>query len=359
MFQIRKNKEVNIGRQYHIDMLKAVSIISMILCHTVMKLAAYRPGFKTEAGYLFGDAVLGCYVGVAHAFMFAMGMGFVFSRKNTATDLVKRGLKIYCGGYLFNFFRFGIYDLLRGSGLTSSAFWNSIYTQDIFQFAGLAMMLTAFFRKMQLSEPAVFLISIVLSVIGGAVSIVTTGNAVLDRVLASFVTVTGVESHFTLFNWYIFVAVGMVFGQIIKQIKNHVKFYRRMLLAAGVIMAVYIVLTVTHGMFFLTRNHRYYSVSILEAAGYLSIDFFLLSAFYFILKKYGTDRFEPFLIMSRNITVIYVIHWVILGFLDYLFGTLLKVVLSYPLIYLIGILLIVVSYYIAIFWNKQHLEKKH
>ena len=145
MPNILKKEEINTGRQYHIDMLKAVSIVSMILCHTVMLMATYRTGYKTEAGYLLGDAVFGCYVGVAHAFMFSMGIGFVFSRRSTAADLLKRGIILYLCGYLLNFFRFGIYDLFRGSGLTSAEFINSMYFQDIFQFAGLAMILTAFF----------------------------------------------------------------------------------------------------------------------------------------------------------------------------------------------------------------------
>ena len=87
--KLADHEVVNTNRQYNLDLLKALSIVAMVLCHTVMRLAAHRTGYEKEWGYLFGDAVLGCYVGVAHAFMFAMGVGFVFSKKATPGTLSK------------------------------------------------------------------------------------------------------------------------------------------------------------------------------------------------------------------------------------------------------------------------------
>lgn len=355
MLSVLSRNEHNIGRQYQLDLLKALSIVSMILCHTVMRLAVNRSGYETEAGYLFGDAILGCYVGVAHAFMFAMGVGFVFSKKNTSGDLLRRGIYIYLLGYVLDFFRFGIYAILDGALKVhySPDFFHAIFFQDIFQFAGLAMMLTALLRRLQLNEVVILAIGVLLSCIGSVVPDLQTGNAACDLFLGSFLTATQVPSHFTLFHWYVFVAAGMFFAQIIRRILNEELFYKRLLLISGVLMTIFILSTVKYGMFFLNLFHRYYSVSILEAVGYLSIDFFLLSLFYLIVNGLGTERMGVFLTMSRNITSIYVIHWCILGLIDFVLCYCLQFVLSYPVIYFIGICLVVVSYYLAVLWGNR------
>lgn len=346
-------EEIHTDRQPHLDLLKALSIVCMILCHTVMRLAAHRPGYSTETGYLFGDAVLGCYVGVAHAFMLAMGIGFIFSKKTTPLYLLKRGISIYILGYLFNIFRFGVYAILDYAVKVdySPDLFHAVFFQDIFQFAGLAMMMTALLMKLKLNEVGILIVGIVLSCIGSVVPDVQTGNAFLDIVIGNFVTSTNVPSHFTFLNWYIFVAVGMFLGKVLKRLQDEKRFYKRLLWISCIIMSAFVLTTVKYGMFFLNRLHRYYAVSILEAVGYLSIDFFLLSLFYFAMQRFETGKPEICMTMSRNLTQMYLLHWCMLCFLEYIVCYLLKYVLSYPVIYLIGICLIAGSYYVSKRWK--------
>ena len=354
MFDILKKDEVNFSRQYNLDLLKALAVICMIICHAVMQLGGHREGYETEALYIFGDNVLGTYVAVAHAFMFAMGVGFMYSRKNTPGDLVKRGIHIYILAYVLNFFRYGIYAI--GEGIITGTFREevaySMYNQDILHFAGLAMILTAFFRRLKLKETTILLIALIMSIFGSIVAGFTTGNTALDVVLGTFVTTTSTESCFTLCNWYIFVAIGMVFGAILKRTEKPEKLYKWILPISGAIMAIYIIATCKFGMYFLTKNQFYFSVSTLEAFGFLSIDLFLLSAFYYLLKAVNPDRFKVLYTMSKDVNSIYITHWVILGFLDAIFGYLLGMVFSYAAIYAIGIILIPISYIIAELYGK-------
>lgn len=62
----------------------------MIFCHAVIRLGIHHAGYEEEFAFFFGDVVLGDYLGVAHAFMFAMGVGMVYSRKNAPADLMRR-----------------------------------------------------------------------------------------------------------------------------------------------------------------------------------------------------------------------------------------------------------------------------
>lgn len=119
-------------------------------------------------------------------------------------------------------------------------------------------------------------------------------------------------------------------------------------------MAVYLTATCIFGPQFLCRERVYYALSTPEAAGLLSIDLFLLSAFHFLQKKVDLSRLRVPLEMSRNVTAIYFIHWCILGFIDSIFCLVQGYVFSWGSIYGIGLALLIVSFFLARLWRRVH-----
>ena len=346
MLSLFTKKEINTSRQYNLDLLKAFAIICMIICHPVLMLGAHHPGYENDFWFIFGDEVLGSYMAVAHAFMFAMGFGFIYSRKNSPLDLLKRGIKIFILGFVLNFFRYTIYILIGGiiSGELRSELWYSLFCPDILQFAGLAMMFTSLLKKLKLNELWILVIAFILSCIGSPLAGIDTNNTVLNYIIGTFISTNSIEtSCFNLFNWYLFVAFGMFFASVVRRIQNTDKFYKIVLLVSAVIMILYITLTFIFGKFFLSKNHVYYAVSPLEAAGLLSIDLTLLSLFYFLLKVVNVEKLSFFTYMSKRVNRIYIIHWLIIGFVDCIFGYLLELNFTYPFIYAFGIVLIFIS----------------
>ena len=101
-------------RRPELDLLKVVAIIGMIICHAVYMLGAHHANYEQDVAYFVGDYIFGSYLAVAHAFMFAMGVGIVYSKKNKPIDLVKRGVCLYVLAFVLNFFRYGIYALIDG-----------------------------------------------------------------------------------------------------------------------------------------------------------------------------------------------------------------------------------------------------
>ena len=79
----KENRE----RRLELDLLKSVAIISMIICHTVFMLGVHHPNYEQDIEYFVADIILGCYVAVAHAFMFSMGFGIAFSRNKKPSYL--------------------------------------------------------------------------------------------------------------------------------------------------------------------------------------------------------------------------------------------------------------------------------
>lgn len=350
----RKNKEeIQTSRQYELDLLRAVSTVSMILCHAVLMLGAHRPGHEGELLFWIGDMLLGCYPGVAHAFMFAMGVGINYSRRGRPVDLIRRGLSLYVLAFILNFLRYGVYALLDGiiEGAFAEETVYALVVQDILHFAGLALMATGLFKWLGLKARHMLVIGVILSAAGGLLAFSYQGSPVMNYLLGHFVTTTEEESCFVFFNWYIFAAAGLLFGEVLRRSKDPDGLYRRLFYIACPIALLYIVLSAVFGPFFLTKNGWYYAISLPDAVGLLSLDLTMLSLFHLLLNRVDASRFSVCIEMSRNVNQIYLIHWCILGFIDSIFCYLLGCVFSYPVIYGIGVLLIPVSCWIASRWR--------
>ena len=365
MASLLNKEEINTSRIYNLDLLKALAIVSMIFCHCVLMLGVHHTGYENDFLYWLGDVLLGEYVAVAHAFMFAMGVGFVFTNKNSPADHIKRGVKIFLLGYALNFFRYGIYALLEGvvSGEFEPQTLEAIFGPDILQFAGLAMILTGVLKKLGLNVKHIFIISIIMSFAGSYFVLVDSGNYIGNLLLGHVITTTHDTSCFALLNWYIFVAVGMMFGAIIRRVDNTDIFYKRSLVITGIASVIYIVLTFKFGRFFLTKHSFYYAVSTVDAVGLLCTDLFLLSAFYFLIKKFGVSKFCIGIEMSKNLIYIYIIQWCVIGFTDsiilfLIYKTYHKYSFPYYVIYPFGFILIIVSFYLARQWNKSRKKNK-
>ena len=354
----RKNiEEMQPGRQYELDLLRAVATVSMILCHAILMLGGHRPGHEGDLLYQIGNHFFGEYPGVAHGFMFAMGVGLNYSRRNRPADLVRRGIRLYLLGFLLNFLRYGVYALVDGliEGEFVSETLYALVVQDIFHFAGLALMATGLFKRLRLKARHTLVIGVILSAVGGLLAFSCQGSLVMNYLLGHFITTTQRDSCFVFFNWYVFVSFGILFGEILKENRDPDGLYRRLFSIACPVALLYIVLSMVFGPMFLTKERWYYAVSLPEAVGLLSLDMTMLSLFHLLLKRAGPARFSVCIEMSRNVTRIYIVSWCILGFIDSIFCYLLGWVFPYPVIYLIGALLIPVSCWSADrrIWKKE------
>ena len=345
-------------RIQELDLLKALAIIAMIICHCVEVLGEHRIGYENEFLYFFGFSVLGDYVAVAHAFMFAMGVAIIFTGKDNPRHLIKRGVRLYIMAFILNFFRYGIYAIV--DGLIEGQFHEdtvyALVVQDIFHFAGLALILTGLLKYLRLKDNTILVIAVIMSAIGGPLAFVFNKSPVLNYILGHLLVTTEEESCFALLDWYVFVASGLVFARFLERAEDKDTFYRCLLCVAGPIAAVYIVLNCIFGNHFLSKYGWYYATSIPESLGLLSIDLSLMAAFHFLLKKSDAKRFVVFCGMGRNLTKIYIIHWCLLGFVDSIFCYLLEIVFPYWFMYLFGVLLVFVSGWIAGKWGRRFAE---
>ena len=350
-------------RLQNLDLLKVISLVFMALCHIVIRLASHHDGYEADSIYILADDVFGSYLGVAHAFMFAMGVGIIYSSNQTPTHLIKRGVCLLILSYILNFFRYGIYALaysiIEGEFISDTLL--ALTCHDILDFAGLALIVTGLLRLLKLKTIHILLIGIALSIIGGPLAFVLHYNWIFDYFIGFFITTTEDESCFVFFSWYIFVCLGAMFGEILKKANDKDKLYRYTLIISSVILVTYITLTSIFGFYFLTKQNYYYACSILEVIGFLSIDFFLLSVFHFLLRGKDDNKDYWYTKISKNVTPIYFIHWCIIGFLDSTFGYLLEIEFPYYVLLIMGFLVLIVSILLSDILNmikKKRLMKK-
>lgn len=346
-------------RLYNLDILKAIAIIAMVICHPVERLGSYIPGYEDDFWFIFGEDILGSYLFVAHAFMLALGIGMIYSKNNNPSKMLKRGIRLYFLGYVFNFLRHGILILIADfiMGEIVDVTWIALFGLGIFHFAGLAFIITALLKKLKLNDIQIFIISVVLSVIGSFIYSPKTGNPIFDFLLGHFVS-TNEMSSFVFFNWYITVGFGYLIGSVLYKTQDKENLYKKMLLVSGIIMIIYLALTLRFGKYFLSIEHDYYAASTLEMIGLLSIDIFGLSALYFLLQKTDISKFKLLLDMSKSITVIYFVHWLFLGPTEIIICIMLEYIFTYPQIYIYAIVLLIVSLYISLRFTRRKQKAK-
>lgn len=345
-------QEVNTSRQWSIDFVKFVAIVGMVLVHTFIYIYGEEDmdqGFQYRLNNIYGGVL------AAPAFMFAMGVGVAYSRKNNAKTMAVRGLKLLLAGYLLNAVRCLPQLLLWKGGYGEEHFGmfiEEVNLFDILQFAGVAFMLFALLRWMKASPMVILLVALALSVFGTFVRSVDMGSTALNLLCYPFIGihVGDIWTSFPLANWFIFVAAGYWFGKLIRRCNDLDHLYALITPAAGFIFAI--------GMIYLTSNSTGMFSDISDDLFYYLTPF---DAFICIMGALLVAGFGHFIMphepqvaqrevkqVSSDVTRIYLIHWV---FVCYLVGGLLDGVLGLdipqPVVLVISIAILVVSAWLA------------
>ena len=88
---------MNKKRQLEIDIAKGLAIFFMFLVHCYENYGAdsiQHQGFFSHLVFFLGGPL------AAPVFMFCMGVGMVYTRKQSSKEFLKRGLSLFLIGYL-------------------------------------------------------------------------------------------------------------------------------------------------------------------------------------------------------------------------------------------------------------------
>lgn len=345
---------INTGRQHELDMAKGFAIVFMIWTHVFEELTPNTEGILTTlVRNIFGGPF------AAPIFMICLGIGISYSKRNTAKDLLKRGVSLLGIGLLLNVIRFVLPDLVKYALTNESTYLYdifSLFSVDILQFAGLAFIFLSLTKKLKLKHAALLFIGVIASILGMLLRWVSTGDYVTDQ-FAGFLWGTATKTYFPFLNWIIFPIVGLVFGSVLKLCKDKGNFYLRVSTLCGGFMVIYLILTIRFGMMF-SSDGSYFFLGLLDAVFFILLALMVFGLNYAILQLFGKVPFQLLMRLSKNINAVYCIHWSLLGLLGITMQFLVKSKsLSFWQGTLIAALLLILSDWLAA-WYLERLKPK-
>lgn len=345
--------ETNTGRQLELDVAKAFAVIFMITVHVFDHMTDLQ-------GTVLPKIVefLGCSP-AAGVFMFAMGVGMVYTKHDSLKEFAVRGIKLMLMGYVLNFFRetlliiigniFSIENSYEGESLFST-----LMTVDILQFAGMAFLITAFLKKLSAKPWQIFIVAIILHAVGNLCVGHFDNSSEYIQYPLGVLLFTNKETAFPAFQWYIYPAVGICFGKLLKHVTDKDIFYRRMF-----VLSVAALFCVTVGCIradvsitdmFMTED--YYSQSLLTTLWCMSIVSLCIPIYYAISKAIKGRAITAVKYISKNVNTIYILQWLVItytiGVMEILGTELFDTALGIP----ISIAITAVCIAISVLWNK-------
>ena len=319
--KIFANEPINTSRQWELDLARAVIIFCLAIIHVTIECTTDE-GLCSGSPYLFDTIIGGPFS--APMYMFVMGVGMCYTRRNTPKEHFIRGAKIFTVGYALNICRFLIpysigYFITGDYAYYIEPLIYKVLCNDILTFAGLAMMIMALFVKLKLSNLVMLIIATVMcgfgTLLNGVDVVSPLGNIFLGYVIGTEDAAGMVLSDFPILNWLMFPVCGYVFGSVLKRVKDKKRFYLTFSLPALIIAIVYFTLGIyfERGMFGEGQN-CYYHMIFSDVLASLCLTVGMIGVYYFILKIFPKKIFYVAWSISENITPIYFIHWVLVSF---------------------------------------------
>lgn len=315
-------QKVNCGRQLELDVARGLAIAFMVLVH-VFELFIGEPFPRTASSYII--SFLGSPP-AAPVFMLLLGVGIVYSKRTSAGFLFKRGVIILILAYALAFFRdvipayisyliSGDFEILKDGVI-------EFFGVDILQFAGLTFLFFALVIKLKLKMSHIAALVFAFSAVGAILGKMSTGNFWLD-VLVGFLWGSWDRTWFPFCSWIFFPAAGYIFGTFLIHCNNKTLMYKRILLVSAAALIPLIILSYNYkiefGAFGDFYHQQYYHQDLFGNIIITIFCLFWISLLYFITLPFKNYSFNTLRRWSKNVNQIYITHWIILGFLCYVF----------------------------------------
>lgn len=316
-----KKEPINTGRQLELDIAKGLAIVFMIWVHALELFAEGHESMSLTAYNII--QVLGSPFS-APVFMFAMGVGLVYSRKATPALLARRGLFLLGLGYGLNLLRAVLPLALNNlEALGTSAVIGLMVTEliciDILAFAGFFFLFWALFRKLGLKDYWLIALWLVCGIARLLLENVQV-TAVPLRALTAYFWGSCGDAYFPFILWMFYPVLGYFFGNVLIRTENKNKLYRNTFLIGLIAFAVTSVIIVGYSIQIGQSDAFSYDYYHHGIAGNLwcgSIVLMWLPCCYglSLLSKGPVARM--FMRWSKNVNALYCFQWLILGGLQF------------------------------------------
>ena len=306
---------MEIKRLEILDVLRGLAVVFMVLVHIQNVYADFsEPGETVRVVFDFMG-------GPPAAPVFMMIMGFLFIQKENFNlqKSILRGLSLIAVGYALNFIR-GVIPVFIGKEILSMSpeHFPAMFTYefllfeiDILIFAGIAYICMALIRRINDNILIWELVACIIAFLSPLLWGRGESIPVLNRIIQPLWGNDPDLVTFPLFPWLFFPLQGIVFGKL------YLKYQKRIFIPVLLIGITAVVL----GIIILIQDFdRFFNdYGQMKAAGLFAISGFVIlwSLSVSFIYKLWPERFRFGILsfLGRNVTVFYIVHWLIIGWL--------------------------------------------
>lgn len=319
--EINMDNKVNLGRQLEFDVAKVLAIIYMVIIHVYENMSSVNYGILPNnlfRGFIeFTGGPL-----AAPVFMFAMGIGMVYTRNRSPKLFAVRGLKLLGMAYLLNFVRMTVpYLLSLLAGVDSGRGWTLIDTiglVDILQFAGMAFLLVALLNKWKVSRYGIVAVALLLQAAGTLLLHTFDGLPSVIQYALGLLFHTNRAVAFPLTLWFAYPAFGIFFGEYLQSVDDKKTLYNRIaaISACGLLAASAAMKLTGWNLLknFALAGEVYYIQTFATTVWTL----FVVGIQLYICHRFSLRLNGPVLegtkFISSHLNTIYIIQWVLVSY---------------------------------------------
>lgn len=291
------------------DRLKGLAVLFMIQVH-LMELFTKEAIFNSALGRV--SLFLGG-IPAAPVFMVVMGYFLAFGKKNPQAMAI-RGIRLFLGGILLNIGLNAhlLYKIIFDAWQINP--WNYILGVDILPLAGLSLLALALIQKLAENRFWMYFgLAIAVALLSNLFSPLQFENHSLSYLLAFFVGGT-TWSYFPLIPWLSFPLLGYGFKLASDQL-DFESIMKSIWIKIG-LFAIVVILLLSSGLGIqnstnLTEYYHFNFLYFTWSTGFILVWTYLL---YLLNKQAKNTLFFIYLqFLGKNVTVIYVIQWLLIG----------------------------------------------
>ena len=323
MEAIQKQKN---NRIRAVDFARGLSVILMILIHTMLIYGSIHTQTKTVAG------TIALWLGRGTPmFLVTMGISFVLSRRQTFTAVCKRAVYILGVGYGMNLLKFLIPEYIFGGlpeafvkayGLTSQTLESAVFfllLGDILQLAGITLFIMAVINHYSKNKYVPLFIALAIVTASKELSGFRFNITGIDY-LCDLLFSNQFNVYFPVFPWSAFILTGMFLGRWFKEMnENQHVLFKKLGILGIVFLAVGGIFNIINPEYHFGDYYHLGPGGCILLIG-VNLLFLWMTDFFvsFIEDSNSIFRFLSF--CSKNVTSMYVIQWTLINWGMYLFG---------------------------------------
>ena len=312
--------KVNPGRQLELDVSKVFAILYMVIVHVYEEMSAVNYWVMPDSVFRgiieFAGGPL-----AAPVFMFAMGVGMVYTRHRSPKAFAVRGLKLLAAAYILNVVRMTIPFLIAKLSGDSWGHWTIVDTiglVDILQFAGVSFLLVALLSRWKVGKYGIVAVALLLQGLGTLLLHSFHGLSQVAQYAVGLFFRTNPNVCFPLSLWFVYPAFGILFGEYLQTVGDKKRMYGRI----GIVSVA--------GLAALTAGMKY--------MGWDPVNVFALSRDSYYIQHFAGTVWTMFVVgiqlficyrislhlagsalkltgfVSRRVNTIYLIQWVLIPY---------------------------------------------